>query len=304
MQNPLVSIVVPVYNGRKYILECVNSIQNQTYANIEILLVNDGSTDGTDKILVECAAKDNRIHVLHIANSGVSFARKVGVNASSGTYICFVDADDYIEPYYVEYFVNSLEPGISIYCLEGGLPQLKISPSDWLRGLLKNEYSWFLHHKMYLKDTLIAGDVLNIPREINIGEDLISNIKICQSGEILIINSHGYVYRDNPDSASRNRKFSLSYEEGFMSEVEKALGNRADYFSEELWLFKLRVWKVLIEHGVKVPRNRAWIQQLLKHKPLEHIGLGDKLVLTIKNYYIALCALKTISALKRITSHK
>lgn len=301
MQEPLVSIVVPVYNGHNYILECVNSIRNQTYKNLEIILVNDGSTDGTDKILAECATKDSRIRILNIKNSGVSFARRIGVSASHGTYICFVDADDYIRPYYIERFISSLKPEVSIYSL--GETDCEISATNWLRGLLKNEYSWFLHHKMYSKEVLIAEDALNIPREISIGEDLIANIKICQSGGVVLINSHGYVYRDNPVSASRNRIFSLSYEERFIEEVEKAIGNRTDSLSDELWLFKLRVWKVLIEHDVKVPRNRAWIQQLLKNKPIVHIGLGDKLILIIKNHHIALCALKIMSAVKRIT-HK
>lgn len=301
-EKPLVSIIVPVYNGRKYISECVNSIQNQTYKNIEILLVNDGSTDGTDKMLAEFAMQDNRITVLNIENSGVSFARKVGVNASHGTYICFVDADDYILPYYVECFISSLKSGISIYCLETA--DREISATEWLCGLLKNEYSWFLHHKMYKKDVLTIEDALNVPREISIGEDLVTNIRICQSGSVIFLNSKGYVYRDNPNSASRNRKFSLSYEEKFMEEVEKALGNRVEKFSNELWTFKLRVWKVLIEHNVKVPRKKMWVQQLLKNRPQIPIGFGDKLVLVIKNHYMALYALRMLSILRRIIIHK
>lgn len=93
----LISIIVPVYNVEKYINRCVDSILSQTYRNIEIILVDDGSTDSSGIICDKYATVDSRIKVFHTKNGGLSYARNIGIEASIGDYICFVDSDDWIE---------------------------------------------------------------------------------------------------------------------------------------------------------------------------------------------------------------
>lgn len=95
-RNDMVSVVVPVYNVEKYINQCVESIINQTYRNIEIILVDDGSTDTSGIICDEWKQIDNRVRVIHKANGGLSSARNVGIDVAKGEYIGFVDSDDYI----------------------------------------------------------------------------------------------------------------------------------------------------------------------------------------------------------------
>lgn len=97
MNIPLISVIVPVYNAEKYIKRCVDSILNQTYGNIEIILVNDESTDNSFSLLSEYESSDQRIVVINQTNSGPDYARKAGVVRAKGEYITFVDADDYIE---------------------------------------------------------------------------------------------------------------------------------------------------------------------------------------------------------------
>ncbi|MBY0759336.1 glycosyltransferase family 2 protein [Sellimonas caecigallum] len=97
MKDELVSIIVPVYNTENYIDICVKSIVNQTYSNIEIILVDDGSTDASAKLCDDWSIKDKRITVLHQKNSGVSAARNSGIEYASGKWIMFVDADDIID---------------------------------------------------------------------------------------------------------------------------------------------------------------------------------------------------------------
>ena len=92
----LISVIVPVYNVESYIAECIESIQNQTYMNLEIILVNDGSTDASGDICDQYAAYDERIKVIHQENGGLSAARNTGIEAANGDYISFVDSDDYI----------------------------------------------------------------------------------------------------------------------------------------------------------------------------------------------------------------
>lgn len=94
----LVSIVVPVYNGEKYLEECILSILNQTYQNLELILVNDGSTDCSEKICSKYAALDSRVHVVSQSNQGGATARKHGTELAQGTYVGYADQDDYIEP--------------------------------------------------------------------------------------------------------------------------------------------------------------------------------------------------------------
>ncbi len=93
----IISIIVPIYNTRRYIDKCVESIVNQTYKNIEIILVDDGSTDGSDKKCDEWKEKDKRIKVIHKENEGASSARNVGIENAKGKYIAFIDSDDYID---------------------------------------------------------------------------------------------------------------------------------------------------------------------------------------------------------------
>ena len=95
--SEVVSVVVPVYNVKVYLDECLSGIVNQSYSNIEIIVVDDGSTDGSGEMCDEWAAKDARIKVIHQINGGLSAARNTGIDASTGRYIFFVDSDDYVE---------------------------------------------------------------------------------------------------------------------------------------------------------------------------------------------------------------
>ncbi len=98
MKNDLISVIVPVYNVEKYMERCVDSILRQTYTNIEIILVDDGSTDASSRLCDEYAARDGRIKVVHKENGGLSDARDAGLAVAEGDYIGYVDSDDWIEP--------------------------------------------------------------------------------------------------------------------------------------------------------------------------------------------------------------
>lgn len=105
---PLVSIIVPVYNSEQYIFNSINSILNQTYKNLEIIIINDGSTDRTDEILNEIALKDKRIVYVNQKNIGVSETRNKGIQLSKGEYITFMDSDDTVEAEYIEKLMEEI----------------------------------------------------------------------------------------------------------------------------------------------------------------------------------------------------
>lgn len=102
MERDLISVIVPVYNVQEYLTNCINSILNQSYKNMEIILVDDGSTDESSSICDSYIKKDNRIKVIHKENGGLSDARNIGIKSAKGKYITFVDSDDYLDENYVK----------------------------------------------------------------------------------------------------------------------------------------------------------------------------------------------------------
>lgn len=108
MNNELISIVVPVYNVEEYLEKCVSSIRNQTYKNLEIILVDDGSKDSSGVLCDKIAGEDSRIHVVHKENGGISSARNAGIEIATGKYIGFIDSDDYIDERMFELLYNAL----------------------------------------------------------------------------------------------------------------------------------------------------------------------------------------------------
>ena len=106
---PLISIIIPVYNTKKYLPACFASVKNQTYENLEIILVDDGSTDGSTKLCDEYKKQDPRVKVIHQKNRGLSAARNAGIKKSTGAYLVFVDSDDTISPDAIEYLYHLIK---------------------------------------------------------------------------------------------------------------------------------------------------------------------------------------------------
>lgn len=106
--NELISVIIPVYNVEKYIEKCLNSVTAQTYENLEIVIVNDGSTDSSIVYCEKCANDDNRIKILNKENGGLSDARNAGIDICTGNYICFVDSDDYLEKEAIERLLEKI----------------------------------------------------------------------------------------------------------------------------------------------------------------------------------------------------
>ena len=102
-----ISVIIPVYNTEKFLRQCLGSIVNQTYKNLEILIVDDGSPDRSDAVYQEFALQDNRIKIIKQKNSGISVARNAGLKLASGKWVHFVDSDDYLDIDYYEKMMNA-----------------------------------------------------------------------------------------------------------------------------------------------------------------------------------------------------
>lgn len=178
-----ISVIVPAYNVEKYIKKCVESILSQTYKDIELILVDDGSKDQTGKICDMYADRDSRVKVVHKINTGVSDSRNQGVIQSIGDYICFIDADDWIEEDYFESVINELKKNYSILFnswvkeikgkIEFPYQSLEKSLMDKeyaLRELcLQEKFGWAPFATFYRKD---IAQKSRFPTDICFGEDL------------------------------------------------------------------------------------------------------------------------------------
>ncbi|MEE6646637.1 glycosyltransferase [Limosilactobacillus pontis] len=109
MKDKLVSVIIPVYNVKKYLSKCISSVINQTYSNLEIILVDDGSTDGSGIMCDSFAQLDNRVKVIHKSNTGLGLSRNSGLKIANGDYVCFIDSDDYIKETMINHLAYNLK---------------------------------------------------------------------------------------------------------------------------------------------------------------------------------------------------
>lgn len=221
--NTLVSVVIPVYNCAEYIGECIDSVAEQTYDNIEIIVVNDGSKDGSENIIKDKRKRYHNILYYKQRNEGVSAARNLGIKKARGEYITFVDGDDLVGKYLVECLVNQItctHPGCIIVSkptqkinefeervLGYKKPVVKSISSD--QALIKLLYPYGIDNgpcaKLY-PTVLLKKNLFNI--DLSIAEDLELNYRLIKSSKIIkVLNEKLYFYRPNPKSAM-NQEFN------------------------------------------------------------------------------------------------
>lgn len=211
MREELISVIVPVYNVEKYLSKCIESLQNQTYKNLEIILVDDGATDDSGKICDEYAKKDNRIKVIHKKNGGLSDARNVGINSANGNYIQFIDSDDYIDLDMIELLYNNVKKynaDISMCshyilteeeCTAEGTNELSVySRVEVLKEILLDEkvrsYAW---NKLFAKKLF---DEIRFPKG-KVFEDILTIPKLFEKAEKVVLDDVSkYYYRQRKGS--------------------------------------------------------------------------------------------------------
>ncbi len=212
--NIKVSVIVPIYNVEKYLEKCIESIINQSYKNLEIILIDDGSPDNSGVIAEAFARKDNRIKVIHQKNSGVSVARNVGIDASTGEYICFADSDDYLMPDYVEYLLNiAIENDVDISITTEMFDNFTknqtkdneleiLSPSEATVAILCYRIPIGVYCKLF-KKSFLGNEIRFIP-ELYIGEGFNFNTAAFQQANSIGVGHRKIYYyrRDNPTSAT------------------------------------------------------------------------------------------------------
>lgn len=211
MKNDLISVIIPIFNVEKYLKRCIDSAINQTYSNIEIILVDDGSPDNCPKICDEYKNTDSRIKVIHKENGGLSDARNAGLDISTGKYVTFIDSDDYIDEDYIKFLydlVNKYNVKMAICSYKAiydngtiltqeNNEEYKISSHDTLEKMLYHEdFNVATWAKLYKKELF---NNVKFPKE-RIFEDVLTTYKLvdqCENIAIGLISKYNYMIRSN-----------------------------------------------------------------------------------------------------------
>lgn len=217
--NPLVSIIIPVYNTSKYLLVCLESIIEQNYTNTEIIIINDGSTDNSDDICQEFYRKyENRIQYITQPNKGVAHSRNIGIMKAKGKYCCFIDSDDYIETNYISTMVQYAERSNADLVCCGCFREIQPSQYEWIRSTEKsklltqkealielfspNSFGGWPWNKLF-KTSIINDHKILFPSDICYCEDEVFVLEyILNSQNILYIEEVLYHYRVNVESVN------------------------------------------------------------------------------------------------------
>ena len=259
--NPLVSIIVPVYNGEKVIERCMRSLIGQTYENIEIIVLNDGSKDHTMQILNKYEKLDSRIRVIDKPNSGVSDTRNQGLNLATGDYVQFVDSDDWIPNNATEQLVHGMQQNCEmVICdynrvvdnniiVKGHIPEEgPISRTEFALYMMKapaNYYYGVLWNKMFRVD-IIRKNELDFLKEIDWCEDLRFNLEYLQFvKQVYVLQKPLYYYVLTKGSLAQSRTDMIDNLRirNYLFEQYKALYESLDLYDEN----KLRIRSFYID---------------------------------------------------------
>lgn len=231
--QPLISIIIPVYNVEKFLAKCLDSILSQTYTNWEAILVDDGSPDDCGKICDEYAAKDKRFKVIHQTNGGVSVARQTGLDNATGDYIIHCDPDDWIEPTMLGDMFEcaiannadivicdmTIHKGKLIEYSSQNLPE-NITSKKLQKKIIRQEFHGSLCNKLIRKDC--CKDISFTPKDISFCEDELFLIKLLnQELAIKYIPKGFYHYILHKGSVSMPTKKSVYSKLAVLNEIEK-----------------------------------------------------------------------------------
>ncbi|MBF0716089.1 SP_1767 family glycosyltransferase [Gemelliphila palaticanis] len=273
-EDNLISIIIPVYNAEKYLVECLESVKNQTYKNLEVLLINDGSTDNSEQICRQFVEKDNRFKVFGGANKGAAYSRNKGIELSSGELIYFLDSDDFIDKNCIKVLYNQhiihnadtvsanylkyieMYGTYEYYVLDKDFKIEEVTPYD----AVVRQSAW--HHnvsnyiitnnKLYKKE--LFKDIL-FPESRIFEDDVITHKLLMKSKKIISVNSNYYFYRIRKNSVMTSN-FSLKRVDDLIYMINEKLSDIAMYGNGKyLYDARNRAYKLLLDYKKMLENN-------------------------------------------------
>lgn len=298
----MVSIIVPVYKVEEYLPRCIDSLINQTYKDIEIILVDDGSPDNCPKICDEYAQKDNRIKVIHKQNEGVSKARNCAIQEAKGEYLLFVDSDDWVDENYVKNLYCALvstgsDMSACLFCKTDGLKNRAcfdetveiVEDKKLYYALTEENYAGYAWNKMY-KTSIIKENKIEFDLDIALGEDSVFTAKyLSLITKVAFIRQDLYYYFFRRGSVTNSAKFGIKHttilksREKVLSILEKeksdyydlCLASYLDHLAKSKYFFmgKEEYQEQLKEIDKKIKENKKRISRL------RHVSFTSKVKL-------------------------
>ena len=305
MESCKVSIIVPVYNGEKYIRSCIRGLLRQTYQNIECILVDDGSTDDSGKICDCCAEKSPKVKVVHRKNGGISAARNSGTKIAEGKYVFYFDVDDTVTDSVVEDNVRMAEENqadVVFFCfwyfivdknkkIPNGMAQPFIGDREsyfyeMLIPTIKNETFNAPWNKMYSREFLYKSH-LHFDEKCSTYEDIIFASKMLQYAEKIVINNRKYyTYYLWPSGSALTR-----YTDGYFKSVTKFYVNAMDYCN-------------MFDDNINQKRRFSLLYLRLTMTNLKQISCHDKMDLAHKYELIQhICENRNIQMAVRMVNY-
>lgn len=298
--NKKISVIVPAYNVEKYINKCINSILGQAYKNIEVIVVDDGSTDQTSKICDEVAQSDKRVRVIHQKNQGLSQARNNGIKASTGSYISLIDGDDVVESDFLKNMASAIRDDIDIVVsgyktvnANSNILSTNRKDNAVLSGksaaieLLTKQEDFFViaWNKLYKKDIFIKNNIWYPAGRIH--EDNLTTYKLLSKAhKVAIIDAADYLYAKRTGSITDKSKKDLQINEKINAAKEAIL------FFEDKDLCEAAKYSLFLAQIIKLNTAINSRDYELCNKTITEILSGDynknKFCTTKGKFYISI----------------
>ncbi len=306
-QLPLISVIVPVYRVEQYLDRCLRSITEQTYRNLEIILVDDGSPDNSGAICDAWAAKDSRIKVVHKENAGAGAARNTALDMASGEIISMIDSDDYIEAHMFEHLCGLMQEGVDIAECEMVLTEVDDLPmDDGSTAEIKictREEAMLLHirdeifcqtppNKLYRRSAIADT---RFPVGNLIDDEFFTYKVIGNSGKLARSSARMYAYRQQPGSAM-HKTFSLKRLQGLEAQLQRVeylqqrMPSLVDEAKFQLFFNCMFTMQASLRHlkGEELQTARNFIrgvrQQIMPVRPNPEASSAKKLLLKLAQF--------------------
>lgn len=289
--NPLISIITPIYNVEEYLPRCLDSIIGQTYSNIEIILVDDGSPDNAGAICDEYATKDERIQVFHTPNSGVAKARQLGVESSTGDYIVFVDPDDWLPFDAVEVLYSNMADDVDLVIGSTSTDEKKANLPSFEKNILNQEglINQILKRsimmgapwcKLYRRSIFDCNSFPNVRRS----QDWLMNLEVAfRVRRAVTIPNKVYNYCYYHDSSCHANFPDKQYWENYISIADQTIrrNNASSRFQRPYNEMSLMIIFDCIKHNTYVSMDDKWINNTYQYMHAEQLPLKYKLIISV-----------------------
>lgn len=285
---PKISVIVPIYNAEKYLPRCIDSILAQTFTDFELLLIDDGSTDGSGKICDEYATKDARIRVFHKKNGGVSSARNLGLDEAQGEWITFCDSDDYVYPCWLNNFSKNFSDALQMIVQSFDPKPLVVKKSvfscdEGMQYMERQNILGYLWVKAFRKE-IICMNHIRFNEQLAYEEDLVFVFRyLIRAKELILLTEDtGYFYNA---PTYYKYKVSICNLHCMVELFREAIASK--YKSAEIALTRAidYLYGSFLEKKIDVKRRREW---MLEIKPLIQTYESQN-VICIKNKRLNVC---------------